>query len=281
MQRVTFWMSPTLVAVSMGLLNMPGEAASRSQSRYARSTPSGRRLATHQGSYFRFALPAGWRFNETPNGVDLMAPDGSASVSSALLIGGWGNMTPRGFIEIGNQAGGLSDARLLSCRSVPSRLSTWRAVEAEMTATVRGTPFRGHVTSAVQAAYGRFSGVIVSYGARSERWSRDKGRLAQVAQSITITNPGGIGMQDQVMLPQNRPLESVFGNSTRDWEARGRIHDRLSRQRQETTMGYQRMMDPETGRMYNMPHSAYDPTRGGYVNPKRPTELLVRPPVGQ
>ena len=46
----------------------------------------------------------------------------------------------------------------------------WRAVEAEMIAPVHGTPFRGHVTSAVQAAYGRYSGVIVSYGARSERW---------------------------------------------------------------------------------------------------------------
>src|SRR5437773_1148616 len=137
MQRVTFWMSPTLVAVSMGLLSMPGEAASRSQSRYARSTPSGRRFATHQGSYFRFALPAGWRFNETTNGVDLMAPDGSASVSSALLIGGWGNMTPRRFIEMGSQASGLGNAQLLSCRSVPSQLSNWRAVEAELRGTLR------------------------------------------------------------------------------------------------------------------------------------------------
>lgn len=54
-------------------------------------------LEVQQGRYFRWALPKGWNAKETANGVDLSSPDGKTLVSSALLHGGFGQMTPRDF----------------------------------------------------------------------------------------------------------------------------------------------------------------------------------------
>ncbi|MDA8161470.1 MAG: hypothetical protein M0022_00980 [Desulfobacteraceae bacterium] len=51
--------------------------------------------------------------------------------------------------------------------------------------------------------------------------------------------------------------------------------DRISKEHREGTMGQERLKDPETGRIYTMPLNKYDPTAGGYRNPKRPDELLV------
>jgi hypothetical protein len=43
-------------------------------------------------------------------------------------------------------------------------------------------------------------------------------------------------------------------------------------------MGYEEMQSPATGERYEMPLEAYDATVGGYRNPERPREILVRPP---
>lgn len=44
-------------------------------------------------------------------------------------------------------------------------------------------------------------------------------------------------------------------------------------------MGYELMASPGTGRKYEMPLELYDATIGGYRNPDRPNEKLVRPPA--
>lgn len=41
------------------------------------------------------------------------------------------------------------------------------------------------------------------------------------------------------------------------------------------------MKDPSTGRLYDMPLETYDGAAGGYRNPARPTELLVKPRPGE
>jgi hypothetical protein len=45
-------------------------------------------------------------------------------------------------------------------------------------------------------------------------------------------------------------------------------------------MGYERMRDPETGQLFDMPLESYDASRGGYRNPNRPDDLLERAPAG-
>ena len=39
-------------------------------------------------------------------------------------------------------------------------------------------------------------------------------------------------------------------------------------------MGYERVKDPETGRVYEMPLESWDGAAGGYRNPQRPEEIL-------
>jgi hypothetical protein len=41
-------------------------------------------------------------------------------------------------------------------------------------------------------------------------------------------------------------------------------------------MDYERVKDPEPGRIYEMPLEAWDDTIGGYRNPVRPTEILQK-----
>jgi hypothetical protein len=44
-------------------------------------------LEWQQGGFFRWAAPAGWRADETPNGVDINSPDGVTAACSRLLGG--------------------------------------------------------------------------------------------------------------------------------------------------------------------------------------------------
>lgn len=61
--------------------------------------------------------------------------------------------------------------------------------------------------------------------------------------------------------------------------ARGIPAAKISQAQQEGTMGYELMASPATGRKYEMPLELYDATIGGYRNPDRPNEKLVRPPA--
>jgi hypothetical protein len=41
------------------------------------------------------------------------------------------------------------------------------------------------------------------------------------------------------------------------------------------------MKDPVTGKIYTIPIDAYDPKIGGYRNPVRPTEKLIKAAPGE
>ena len=44
---------------------------------------------------------------------------------------------------------------------------------------------------------------------------------------------------------------------------------------------YERVKDPQTGQVYEMPLESYDGTVDGYRNPKRPTEILQKTEPGE
>ena len=109
------------------------------------------------------------------------------------------------------------------------------------------------------------------------RWHDDRAYLMRVAQSAVITNAREVAGQDTVMLPKNIPHDYVYGSYNKAFEARGLSQDRISQARREATMGYELMESASTGRRYEMPLETYDGTIGGYRNPNRPNEILVRP----
>ena len=70
-------------------------------------------------------------------------------------------------------------------------------------------------------------------------------------------------------MPRNRPLDDPSVAAMLN--ARG---GSFAQAAQANSLGYQRAKDPSSGQMYDMPLETFDPSRGGYVNPQRPTELL-------
>src|SRR5437879_6414252 len=57
------------------------------------------RINMQHGRYFAFAVPAAWQVTETTNGVDLLNPDRSETISFVGLEGTPGSSSPRQYIE--------------------------------------------------------------------------------------------------------------------------------------------------------------------------------------
>lgn len=237
-------------------------------------------LQTQQGQYFRWAMPQGWTSNETSNGVDLLAPDGITLVSSALLHGGFGNLSPRDFLlmimQQVNPTAQIEDARPLP--SQPGIWGPWLAEDFALSAVHQGTPVRMRATVGLSSGYGRYSASMTLYQAPAGTWEQAKLWLPAVAQAITATNAPGLAGQNQVMLPRNNPLDN--SGLIESWREKGLSEDRIAQGQREGTMGYTRQGDPDTGQSYELPLEAYDATLGGYRNPNRPGELLVPLPPG-
>jgi hypothetical protein len=276
MQR-HFWVGVLLSGV-IGLVVAISAAGSGRGTSGATGRPI---LQVQQGRYFSWAVPSGWSVNETANGVDLFSPDGRTFVSSALLAGGFGAMTPQAFLS-GTMGQVNPSARILSSRrlaSQPGILGPWQIEEYELAASYQGTPVRLQATVGVSAAYGRYWAAMMLCQAPEQSWADDRTWLPAIAQSIVVTNPREVAGQDQVMLPRNNPLDN--SGLIESWRQKGLSEDRISQARREATMGYERMEDPATGRKYNMPIESYDARVGGYRNPLRPTELLNRARTGE
>lgn len=238
-------------------------------------------LEFHQGQYFRWSAPRAWTMKETTNGVDLIAPGGATFVSSALLAGGFGAMSPQQFLKtVLRQVNASAQVtRSTRLKDQPGILSPWRVEEYDMTATYQGVAVRMGATVGVSSAYGRYYATMTLYQAPAATWARDRTWLPAVAHSIVVTNPRQVAGADRVMLPRNNPLDN--SGLIESWRQKGLSEDRISQARQEATMGYERVSDPQTGRHYNMPYEAYDSGAGGYRNPLRPTELLHKALTGE
>lgn len=238
-------------------------------------------LEFRQGHYFRWSAPRGWAVSETSNGVDLVAPGGATFVSSALLAGGFGDMSPQQFLAMSmrqvNPSVRVTQARRL--KDQPGILAPWRVEEYQMAGIYKGTPVRLGATVGVSSAYGRYYATMSLYQSPVATWAQDRTWLPAVANSIIVTNPRQVAGADRVMLPRNNPLDN--SGLIESWRQKGLSEDRISQARQETTMGYERMEDSQTGRHYNMPYEAYDAGAGGYRNPMRPTELLDKARTGE
>jgi hypothetical protein len=146
-----------------------------------------------------------------------------------------------------------------------------------MTFTYRGTPVRAGAIVGVANGYGQYAGTVMAAQTPVAQWTENRAYLLRVAQSAVITNPRQVAGLDMVQLPKNIPHDYVYGDFNKAYHARGVPMARISQAQREGMMGYELMESPETGRRYEMPLELYDPKIGGYRNPDRPNELLVRP----
>lgn len=240
-------------------------------------------LVVTQGSYFRVSIPRGWHFSENANGFEAAAPDGLTGSTASIVLGMSGSgVSPRAHLELVLRSLGHADARIVAWEDLPPEPAfmhyRWQRGYAEMTFTFRGTPVRAGALAGVIQGAGQYGGVIMAAQTPAARWARDRAYLMRVAQSAVITNPRLAAGVDRMALPRNVPHDAIFGSYANAARARGVPDDRLSQARREGMLGYELHESPATKQQYEMPLETYDATIGGYRNPDRPAEILVRPP---
>ncbi len=260
-------------------------AASLTTSAQADTPPERPALVVKQGIYFRYALPPGWQQTETTNGLEMAAPDRITGASFSLLMGGFGQATPENFLRMVVQGTpAYVNPHIEPMRPLPDQPGpmgfVWRVGETELTYVYLGVPCRAHATVAVIQGAGQYSAMIRAYQAPAKSFASDRYWLPAIAETVVITNPRQVAGIDRFPLPRGTPHDYIHGGYNRGWHERGLPGDRISRDQQEGTMGYERLLDPTTGQLYDMPLEAYDASRGGYRNPNRPDEILDRAPVG-
>ena len=235
-------------------------------------------LVEHNGQHFAWASPADWRGQDTMAGVDLASADGTMRVQSALLMRTPGRTTPRDFL-MRAVAIGAADVRVIAVRDLPAVMSgyriPWESQEYDLTYVVQGRTLKATwVVGVVNVMGMSYDAFVSGYDAPVTTFDQAALFLAVIARSIRATGPVG----GEVMLPRNHPLDNSA--LIESWRQKGLSQDRISQAQREGTMGYERMYDPQVGRYYNMPFETYDGTVGGYRNPARPNEILVKPKAG-
>lgn len=233
-----------------------------------------------RGRVFAYSLPTGWRANETANGIDIAARDGLTGVSASFVLGMVGTQSPEGHFRQVLATLPLSNVQVRSRAPTPPVQGPfglqWHGVEIEFDATSQGRPVHVRAISQVLQGNGQYAALLTGIQGPVAHWDALRHWLPYVRDSIAVTDPSFASGTMARGLPRGIRHDDVYGSYNRGWAARGVTADRISAARREGTMGYTRQKDPATGRIYDVPLDAYDASRGGYVNPVRPTELLVQ-----
>ncbi|HXE98296.1 MAG TPA: hypothetical protein VN642_17975 [Dongiaceae bacterium] len=242
-------------------------------------------FASHRGQFFSWAAPAGWKSSETMSGLTLTSPNESEAVMYAILLRSQGQANPMQFMQyMLSRLPGYANIKVVSSKQLPDQRSgipgtTWKVVEAEMSYSVNGRPFRAVWTCGINNYYGMYDASMNGYQASADSWSRSRVYLPAMSNRIAIINPRQIAGNDTLIPVRNRPLDN--SGILESGRLRDESRDRTSKKNREGIMGQERVKDPTTGEIFTMPLNNYDPAAGGYRNPKRPDELLVPTSPGE
>lgn len=169
------------------------------------------------------------------------------------------------------------NVRVGAVRKLPSQkmgYQIWNWIEADVTATGNnGAPMSGVWKCGVANYYNMNDALIVGYWSPRPNLQQSKALLSRISQSIILTNPNQAFGNDKLIHPKNNP-NTPGDTIMKSWENKNKSQDRSMQKWSNTTRGNEPTFDPETGSRYSSPLNSWDATRGGYVNPKRPTELL-------
>lgn len=240
-------------------------------------------LEVRQGRVFAYAVPQGWRVSESDNGIEIVAPDGVTAVVGSIVVGAAGEPSPERYLRDNLARVGQPDARFVTVRPAeewpgPQPGFTWKGIEAEIESRQNGRPIHIRATSHVLQGAGQYSAIVTGAQAPAEEWDAVKDWLPRVRDSIRLTSGGIPGASMAAALPRGIRHDDIYGRFNDAWSARQVPAVDLSQARREGTMGYVRLIDPETDRVWELPLEAYDPTVGGYRNPAKPDLLLQKAP---
>ena len=243
-------------------------------------------LQAHQGRYFRWVSPVGWKNEESTNGVTTTAPNGTTLATSALLLRSPGSSAPQTFLPVVLRMVGARNVKVLSAREQsevrePQTGMAWKIQESDVSCTTaEGRIVRARYTVGIVNRYGMsYDAVVVGFQTPPAEFDASALWLSRIAQSITIVNAAGVAGNDKLIPVKNHPLDN--SGLIESWRQKGLSEDRISKAQREGMSGYERTKDRATGQIYEMPLEAWNAARGGYVNPVRPTELLDRTKPGE
>jgi hypothetical protein len=165
---------------------------------------------------------------------------------------------------------------MIGARDLPDQPSglgaPWKVQELDMRYTVNGIPIRAVWTTGIVSMGGMHEAYILGYQSIPAAFERAKLWLAPVAHSVSIANPAQVAGNDKLLTPSNHPLDDPA--LIEKWRENGISEDRILRTQRRGMLGYERVKDPESGRIFEMPLEAWDGSAGGYRNPLRPEEIL-------
>jgi hypothetical protein len=234
-------------------------------------------LQPQQGRYFKWTAPAGWRASESNSGVTLTSPDGRFSASLAAVMRSRGKRTPKDFLAfVFNTVPDYKNARIISIRNLPNeRMSyqVWNFIEAEVSFTDKGLPVIGQYKVGVANYYNMNDGLIAGFRAATPDYQQAKSFMPMIAKSIVLTNANSAFGNNTLVRPKNNP-NTAHDSIVQAGLNKNKSQDRYMQKWSNAMRGNQPTYDPATGQRYSSQHSSWNATRGGYVNPNRPTELL-------
>jgi hypothetical protein len=234
-----------------------------------------------QGQIFTYPVPQGWHcIGETTNEVFINAPDNSMAIGFMGLER----------VQVGNsmqfmhQAFGLygcQNLQVLGGNRLPA--PNCDAIEATVTYVVQGMARKAWVRVAVVQQNGFGNGYMLIAAAAPEKFDGVINSLKPLCDRIQITNATLAFDRQRAMANQqaafansgaslNHPMDDTV---TKGYWDRQKTMDDISARRSDVMLDSYRSTDTTTGTVYAHGQDAYDPTRGGVVNPERPTEILT------
>jgi hypothetical protein len=234
-------------------------------------------LAVHEGSYFRWAVPSGWTESESITGAALTAQDGLTSVSAALLLHSKGQTTPKDLtLLMLGMIPEYQSLQVVATRDLPDQPSglgkPWTVQELEIRYAVNGAPVRSIWTTGVVLSDGTYNAFLLGYQTTPAAFESAKYTLAHIARSIAIIDRTKVAGSDKMLTPKNNALDNSA--LIESWREKGQSEDRIWRIQRDGTMGYERVKDPETGGVFEVPMEAWDTAAGGYHNPLKPAQIV-------
>ena len=211
-------------------------------------------LQAHQGRYFRWESPPGWRFSESNSGVTLTSPDEKLGASLALLLRSRGTRTPQAFLSwVFHHVPSYRSARVLSVRNLPNqRMShqVWQFIEATVSYLDNGLPVTGLYKVGVANYYGMNDAMIVGYRAANADFEQARSFMPQIAKSIILTNAAEASGNNTLIRPKNNPLDNSA--TIKSWEYKQKSHDEVMGKDANARRGTIDLYDSSTGKTLNV-----------------------------
>ncbi|MBI1883079.1 MAG: hypothetical protein HYS08_02605 [Chlamydiae bacterium] len=243
-------------------------------------TFQGEPLKLYQGNAFQVYYPDGWQVSETLNGIDVKDPQDETAVSIGLSIYLPGNPDPFQFMDFAlrNLGDKLQNSVILDQKSYADMTDaigqTWRMGGRIMEYDWQGRRLRAAMTSGILRQMVSFSGVMSIRQAPLERWESVSSLLEAIEKSFQVLHPEllGGGVKGMV-LPANHPADT--SSVMESWEAKTQSNDLVGEKWGEYMQGGGYRDSEKTGQAVWVTPQDYDPTRGGYVNPQDPTDIIL------